>query len=72
MELETNTVGPRRTLSLCTGCDACVRACPAAAWLATSERPLLRPERCTGCGVCVAACPEGALAMTSGDGDSST
>ncbi|MBI5487004.1 MAG: glycyl-radical enzyme activating protein [Deltaproteobacteria bacterium] len=47
----------------CTGCGACVPACPigAARPLASpAARPLAAPSPCRACGACVAACPAAA------------
>ena len=46
----------------CTGCFACVDACPedALAWDMKTERFFTDPARCTGCTSCTAACPTGA------------
>jgi len=49
----------------CTGCGACVDACPAGAiQLAEDERgryAQIDPEACQACEACVAACPEEAI-----------
>ncbi len=48
--------------SKCTGCFACVDACPetALAWDMKAERFVTDRARCTDCRQCIAACPQGA------------
>jgi pyruvate formate lyase activating enzyme len=48
----------------CTGCGACVAACPHQALSLTAEGVLDDPGRCRGCGACVAACPAEAREST--------
>lgn len=53
--------------SLCTHCDACVRACPEQVLLRDGDGlPRFDPARgeCTFCGDCVQACESGALQAT--------
>lgn len=54
----------------CTGCEACVRTCPADALAASSDDDgvvlLLEAQRCIGCGDCVRLCPESAIELTPG------
>jgi pyruvate formate lyase activating enzyme len=46
----------------CTGCGACVPACPVEALHpAAEEKVAVDRDRCTVCGACVDACPTGAL-----------
>ncbi len=48
----------------CTGCHACVDACPTQALLQIRGKALLAfPERCTFCTVCEDLCPEDAIAL---------
>jgi ferredoxin len=56
----------------CTGCGACVRACPVAALALISPGDATAPRRltarldedlCLGCGVCVSACPTAAIRL---------
>jgi pyruvate formate lyase activating enzyme len=55
------TPEPVRDPARCTGCGACVAACPAGAATAPSVGARAADSRaCRGCGACVAACPSGA------------
>ncbi len=45
----------------CSGCGACVEACPAGAIQLLAGRPVIASSGCTGCLSCVQACPQGAL-----------
>ncbi|HNX51126.1 MAG TPA: 4Fe-4S binding protein [Thermoanaerobaculaceae bacterium] len=56
----------------CTGCGACVRACPVAALALISPKDAKVPKRlaarvdedlCLGCGVCLSACPTAAIRL---------
>ncbi|MCC8164647.1 MAG: glycyl-radical enzyme activating protein [Planctomycetes bacterium] len=47
----------------CTGCRACVTACPVGAVVGAADGPTFDRVRCTACGACLAACPHGALTM---------
>jgi len=49
---------------LCTGCLACVEACPRGAMFTHPDREA--PIKCTGCGECVKYCPRGALLAEGG------
>ena len=44
-------------------CQACVRACPRAAWTIDAQGLGFDELRCDGCGLCMAECPTGALAV---------
>ena len=50
----------------CTGCGACVDACPAGALtaLGADTVPTWRPSACDGCAACVRECPVEALLVT--------
>lgn len=51
----------------CTGCTACVRACPVAAISgARSQRHRIDPSRCIGCGACGRVCPVSAVLDSEG------
>jgi uncharacterized Fe-S center protein len=45
----------------CSGCGACVPACPEAALSIRGEKVALDRDRCIGCGECMTVCPGGAL-----------
>ena len=49
----------------CTGCDACMRACPHSAILFRYEKELasyeIHPKSCTACNICVDICEEQAI-----------
>ena len=48
-------------LELCTGCGACMEACPSAAITMVGGRPEIDADACTLCETCLEACPAGAL-----------
>lgn len=56
----------------CTGCMACVQACPTGALLKTAQTgdtptpPQFTPDHCTGCGLCVEFCLDQAVTLTTG------
>ena len=51
----------------CTGCGACVEACPIDAVWMRNGVPEVDYEWCIGCGVCTLSCPTGASAMVRRD-----
>ncbi len=53
----------------CTGCGACVEACPFGVLSLEGER-LVIGEGCTACGACVEVCEAGALALAEAEGPS--
>ncbi len=67
----TATVTPMCCQDHCTGCGACVAACPARALSLVSEYPdgrgrkrvAIAAARCSGCGTCRPACPREALTL---------
>jgi len=71
MGLEARNVGRLRVAGNCTGCGACVSACPSRALSLMSEQSAGRgrktvraaAHRCTGCGTCLPACPRQALTL---------
>ena len=52
--------------SLCTGCNACVAACPLGVMF--THESMESPIKCTSCGECVTYCPKKVLAMEGGRG----
>ena len=44
-------------------CEACVQACPTAAWSIDDDGLAFDTDRCDRCGLCVVACPLEALAL---------
>jgi Fe-S-cluster-containing hydrogenase component 2 len=51
-------------VSRCTGCGACVEACPVGAMALVDGKARVDERACTGCEACVNACPEGAIQPT--------
>ncbi len=53
----------------CTGCEACIRACPTNALVSEKEDDGIAftfdPNHCTGCGLCARWCPEDVLQVES-------
>ena len=47
----------------CTGCGACVGACPNGALTLRGGTASLDAQLCRGCGVCVESCPAGAISL---------
>ena len=50
----------------CTGCDACIRACPRGALTITGDAPVvyaISAQACTGCGLCLAVCEADAITV---------
>jgi NAD-dependent dihydropyrimidine dehydrogenase PreA subunit len=47
----------------CTGCGACVEACPVEALKMEGDFPVVDREWCIGCGVCSTVCPSDAVKM---------
>jgi NAD-dependent dihydropyrimidine dehydrogenase PreA subunit len=47
----------------CTGCGACVEACPLDAISLQGEIAVVDEDTCTECGLCVEECPNDAIAL---------
>jgi len=47
----------------CTGCEACVDACPAEAIKMVDGKAVVDADTCVDCGVCVDECPVEAIEM---------
>ena len=47
----------------CTGCAACVEACPVEAIKIEDDIAVVDADTCIDCGVCVDACPTEAISM---------
>ena len=47
----------------CTGCGACVDACPSEAIEMQDGKAVVIADKCVDCGVCVDECPVEALSM---------
>jgi Fe-S-cluster-containing hydrogenase component 2 len=51
---------------LCTGCNACVDACPTGAVVRRDGGYVVQSDLCTGCGSCAEACPEQVVRISQG------
>lgn len=49
-------------VGLCTGCGACIAACPAEAITLDGDCAHIDPALCAECGTCIEECPTGAIA----------
>lgn len=47
----------------CTGCEACVDACPVDAIAMKDGKAVVSEDDCVDCGACVSECPVEAIAM---------
>lgn len=47
----------------CTGCEACVDACPTGAIEMQDGKAVVNEDECTDCGACVDECPTGAIEL---------
>ncbi len=50
----------------CTGCAACLRACPTKAIRIRGNKSIHLVEQCIGCGACIRNCPAGAVSAAVG------
>lgn len=48
---------------LCTGCGACVEACPTEAISLSEGKAQVDDEKCVDCGACVDECPTKAISV---------
>ena len=54
---------PKINLGKCTGCEVCIRWCPAGAIKMVEKKVKMDGNRCTGCGECILYCNFGALSI---------
>ena len=61
--------GPQQAMTakidteICTGCGACLGACPLQIIHRCEDKILIDRDQCTGCGACVDLCPMGAISL---------
>ncbi len=48
----------------CSGCAACVDACPTSAIEMVDSKAKVKVDDCTSCGACESACPSGAITVS--------
>ena len=49
--------------SVCTGCSACIDACPSEAIEMQDSKATVDADKCVDCGICVGECPVEAITM---------
>lgn len=50
--------------ALCTGCGACVEACPVEAISLRDNKAIIDAKKCVDCGACESECPAEAISMS--------
>jgi electron transport complex protein RnfB len=56
---------PQLDLTLCDGCELCIKVCPSHALQLREELVVVAfPERCDFCGLCEQVCPQKAIERT--------
>ena len=48
---------------ICTGCGACVEACPVEAITIVDDKAVIDADICVDCGACVGECPVEAISL---------